>query len=72
MGDCGRTAWKRRRQSFVSRDYVDYFACLVPYDEIAGNDYNLTVSTYVEAEDARKVIDIVKLNAEIREIVARE
>ncbi len=51
---------------------VDYHARCVPYDEIAGNDYNLSVSTYVEAEDTREVIDIVKLNAEIREIVARE
>ncbi len=57
---------------FVSREDVDYFARCVPYDEIAGNDYNLSVSTYVEAEDTREVIDIVKLNAEIREIVARE
>ena len=51
---------------------VDYHARCVPYDEIAGNNYNLSVSTYVEAEDTREVIDIVKLNAEIREIVARE
>ncbi len=51
---------------------MDYFARCVPYDEIAGNNYNLSVSTYVEAEDTREVIDIVKLNAEIREIVARE
>ena len=36
------------------------------------NDYNLSVSTYVEAEDMREKIDIVKLNAEIKEIVARE
>lgn len=57
---------------FVSRADVDHFARCVPYDEIAGNDYNLSVSTYVEAEDTREVIDIVKLNAEIREIVARE
>lgn len=57
---------------FVSRADVDYFARCVAYDEIAGNDYNLSVSTYVEAEDTREVIDIVKLNAEIREIVARE
>lgn len=57
---------------FVSREDVDYFARCVPYDEIAGNDYNLSVSTYVEVEDTREVIDIVKLNAEIQEIVARE
>ena len=42
------------------------------YEEIAENDYNLSVSTYVEAEDTREKIDIVKLNAEIAEIVAKE
>lgn len=58
--------------SFVSREDVDYFARCVPYGEIAGNDYNLSVSTYVEAEDTREKIDIVKLNGELREIVARQ
>ena len=42
------------------------------YDEIKENDFNLSVSTYVEAEDTREVIDITKLNAEIEEIVVRE
>ena len=50
----------------------EHFSHLATYDEIAENDYNLSVSTYVEAEDTREKIDIVKLNAEIREIVARE
>ncbi len=50
----------------------EHFSHLAAYDEIAENDYNLSVSTYVEAEDTREKIDIVKLNAEIREIVARE
>ncbi len=45
---------------------------LAEYQEIVDNDYNLSVSTYVEAEDTREKVDIVKLNAEIAEIVARE
>lgn len=57
---------------FTTREDVDHFARLVSYDEIKENDYNLSVSTYVEAEDTREKIDIVKLNAEIKEIVARE
>ena len=57
---------------FVSRADVAHYARLVPYDEIKENDYNLSVSTYVEAEDTKEKIDIVKLNAEIEEIVARE
>lgn len=59
-------------EEFISRADVEYFSRSVPYKEIAENDYNLSVSTYVEAEDTREVIDIVKLNAEIEEIVARE
>ena len=57
---------------FVSRADAKYFARCVPYQEIKDNDYNLSVSTYVEQEDTREVIDIVKLNAEIAESVARE
>ena len=59
-------------ETFAGREEVEYFSHLATYDEIAGNDYNLSVSTYVEAEDTREKVDIAKLNAEIREIVARE
>ena len=57
---------------FMSREDVEYFARAVSYDEIKEQDYNLSVSTYVEPEDTREVIDIVQLNAEIEQIVARE
>ena len=57
---------------FVSRADVDHFARCVPYEEIVEQDYNLSVSSDVEQEDTREKIDIVKLNAEIEEIVARE
>lgn len=58
--------------TYACRFVDDHFSYLADYDEIVGNDYNLSVSTYVEAEDTREKIDIVKLNAEIVEIVARE
>ena len=57
---------------FANRSEIAHFSHLASYDEIEENDYNLSVSTYVEAEDTREKIDIVKLNAEIKEIVARE
>lgn len=57
---------------YTSREDKDHFARLVSYDEVKDNDYNLSVSTYVEAEDTREKVDIGKLNAEIAEIVARE
>lgn len=57
---------------FMSRADNKHFARCVDYQEIKDNDYNLSVSNYVEQEDTREVIDIVKLNAEIERIVARE
>ena len=39
--------------------------------EIEENDYNLSVSTYVEKEDTKEVIDIKVLNKEIEETVAK-
>ncbi|MCI8409207.1 MAG: type I restriction-modification system subunit M [Lachnospiraceae bacterium] len=57
---------------FTKREEVKHFTHLANYEEVAENDYNLSVSTYVEAEDTREKIDIKKLNAEIEEIVARE
>ena len=58
--------------AFTSREEKKHFAHLAPFDEVKGNDFNLSVSTYVEQEDTREVIDIKKLNAEIAEIVKRE
>ena len=58
--------------AFTSREEKEHFAHLAPFDEVKENDFNLSVSTYVEQEDTREVIDIKKLNAEIAEIVKRE
>ena len=58
--------------TYANREDVDYVAHLASYDEIVEQNYNLSVSTYVEAEDTREKIDIVALNAEIDRIVARE
>jgi type I restriction enzyme M protein len=57
---------------FSAREEVKHFSHLADYQEIEDNGYNLSVSTYVEAEDTREKIDIVKLNAEIEKIVERE
>ncbi|GAA4795584.1 type I restriction-modification system subunit M [Rothia endophytica] len=58
--------------ALAQREDVAYFAQLVDNSVIAENDYNLSVSSYVEAEDTREVVDIVALNAEIEQIVARQ
>ena len=58
--------------AFIARSDKDHFARCVPYEEIVKQDYNLSVSSYVEQEDTQEVIDIEKLNKEIEGIVARE
>lgn len=58
--------------AFTQRVDVDHFARVVDYGEIAENGYNIAVSSYVEAEDTREAVDIVKLNAEIARIVVRQ
>ena len=59
-------------KAFADRKTVKHFAALVPHEDIAAQDYNLSVSTYVEQEDTREKIDIVRLEAELEEIVKRE
>ena len=54
------------------KEKIDYVSRLVNNDEIVQNEYNLSVSSYVEAEDTREVIDIKVLNAQIAEIVEKE
>lgn len=56
---------------FDSKKNVDHLAQSVPHEKIVTNDYNLSVSSYVEPKDTREVIDITELNAEIKNTVAK-
>lgn len=56
---------------FDSKANVDHFAQSIPFEKVVANDYNLSVSSYVEAEDTREVVDIAKLNAELKITVAK-
>lgn len=58
-------------QVFESKANVAHFAQSVPLERIVANDYNLSVSSYVEAKDNREVVDIAQLNAELKTTVAR-
>ena len=62
---------KRIVEIFGNKEEVQYVATSVDNAKIAENDYNLSVSSYVEAEDKREVIDIKKLNADVAETVKR-
>lgn len=57
---------------FDSKANVDYFAQSIPFEKVAANDYNLSVSSYVEARDNREAVDIKVLNAKIASIVVRQ
>jgi type I restriction enzyme M protein len=56
---------------FDSKEDVPHIAKSVDNTLIAENDYNLSVSSYVEAKDNREVIDIAELNAEISKTVEK-
>lgn len=58
-------------QAFDSKADIAHFAATVDYDRVVGSDYNLSVSSYVEAKDTRETIDITQLNAEIQTTVGK-
>ena len=58
--------------AFDSKANVDHFAQSIPFEKVAANDYNLSVSGYVEAKDNREMVDIKVLNAKIANIVVRQ
>lgn len=58
-------------QAFDSKENLEHFAQSIPFEKVAANDYNLSVSSYVEAKDTREVVNIAQLNAELKTTVAR-
>lgn len=58
-------------EMFDSKGNVDHVATSVDYENIVQNDYNLSVSSYIEARDTREIIDINELNADIQTTVAK-
>ncbi|WP_282811526.1 type I restriction-modification system subunit M [Thauera humireducens] len=56
---------------FSSKANVDHFAQSVPFEKVAANDYNLSVSSYIDAKDNREVVDIAQLNAELKATASR-
>lgn len=58
-------------EEFRKRSGKEYFSRYVERNEIEANDYNLSVSNYVEKEDTREIIDIKVLNKELEKTVSR-
>ena len=63
---------KKILEAFTNRKDSEHFAKLVDNQSIGENDYNISVSSYVEKEDTREVVDIKELNKEIARIVTRQ
>ena len=59
-------------EAYTHREDSEYFAQLVSNQAIGENEYNIAVSSYVEQEDTREVVDITELNQEIAQIVSRQ
>ena len=53
---------------FANKEDIEHVAISVDKDKISAENYNLSVSSYVEARDTREVIDIVELNAKIKKV----
>ena len=58
-------------QLYQNRQDEQYLAKLVKNDDILANDANLSVSSYVEQEDTREVIDIDEVNAKMFELFSQ-
>jgi type I restriction enzyme M protein len=56
---------------FDSKANVEHFAKSVSFETVAANDYNLSVSSYVDAKDNREVVDIARLNAKLKATATR-
>ncbi|BBR19185.1 hypothetical protein WP3S18E05_06650 [Klebsiella sp. WP3-S18-ESBL-05] len=56
---------------FANKMDIDYLATSVPFEKVAANGYNLSVSSYVEAKNTREIVDIAELNAELKTTVGK-
>ena len=58
--------------TYIERCDKEHFAKLFSNEDIGKNDYNISVSSYVEQKDTKEVIDIKVLNQELIDIVAKQ
>lgn len=61
----------RIMEMFDSKEDVAHVAVTIDNKKVEENDYNLSVSSYVEAKDTREKIDIVELNKSLKNTVIK-
>lgn len=62
---------ERIMEMFDNKEDIEHVAKSIDNATIAANDYNLSVSSYIETKDTREKVDIVQLNAEIATTVEK-
>ncbi len=62
---------ERIMEIFDSKEDIEYVSKTIDNSKIAENDYNLSVSSYVETKDHREKFDIVELNTEVSKTVEK-
>lgn len=68
----GETHQRTILEAFTAREDVAHFASLIDNEAISENGYNISVSSWIEAEDTRETVDIAQLNDHITGIVERQ
>ena len=63
---------KKILSAFTNREDIEYFAKVIDNRDIADNDYNIAVSSYVTTVGTQEIVDITELNTRIKQIVARQ
>jgi type I restriction enzyme M protein len=59
-------------EAFTNREDIEHFTKLVDNNDVAANDYNIAVSSYVAQKDTREVVNITELNKKIEKIVTHQ
>jgi len=62
---------KKIMEMFDSKEEVPHVATSIDNSKIGKNDYNLSVSSYVEPKDNREKINIIELNKEVAKTVKK-
>jgi len=62
---------ERIMEMFDSKEDIEYVAKTIDNTKITENDYNLSVSSYVETKDNREIINIAELNNEVSKTVEK-
>ncbi len=62
---------ERIMEIFDSKEDIEYVSKTIDNSKITENDYNLSVSAYVETKDHREQFDIVELNTEVSKTVEK-